>query len=344
MPVEDTFRLITTTLSRLGVFVAHGFLFGLIPVLVLVVRPSFRELPPTEWALVRQRTASRLQDILSAALIASFICTVIMLVVQATLTAEMMGGRMSMDSVSGVAQTSFGRWHLARFPMLLAMAVLLSGRVRVWALAERSDDQGAASPLWWSVWGVLAVGLLLTSTMSGHTLVATPRSLAIPNDLVHLCAGATWFAGIVYLASVLPQTLRSKKETEKLRLIAPAVTRFSRLALVAITLVTATGIVNSLLHVERLSDLWMTGYGRSLGAKLSFFVGVILLGAVNHFFVRKRMERAVSNPALGSARPLFRRTIAIELALAFAIFGSTALLTNSARTKDSPTIGRSTNP
>lgn len=159
-----------------------------------------------------------------------------------------------MDSIESVLDTTFGGWYALRLPVLLTLAVLIVSRVRTWALKGAGDDQSEPSNIWWASWGALSLVLLITSTFSGHSTVASPKWLAVPNDILHMVAASIWFAGIIELAVALPDGWRGADEAGRVRLLAETVTRFSRVALVSIIVVAATGTLNSFLHVGRLKD------------------------------------------------------------------------------------------
>ena len=109
--------------------------------------------------------------------------------------------------------------------------------------------------------------------------------------------------------------------------------RFSKLALVSIGIVTITGTLNSFLHVGKLADFWNESYGRTLALKILLFLGVLALGAVNHFYVRDKLEAAREKREPTDSQRLFRRTIGIEIAIALSIMMLTGLLVGLARTK-----------
>ena len=336
MGFEETFRSVAFTLSRSIVFIAHAFAFGVLPVLLLVLRPSFASLDGGGWERGRARLAEHLEGLLQSALVASFVATSVGFVLQAALVAEAQGGEIGSDSFSAVANTPFGQWFLLRYPLLAGLAVLLVKRVRTWSLAGAGDDRRGPGRSWWIGWAALSLGLLATSTLSGHTSVARPLALAVITDLLHLVSGGIWFAGIVVLAFVLPDGWAGQDALGRLRLLTPAIVRFSNLALVSIAALLITGTLNSLFHIGKLSDLWETGYGRALSIKILLFLAILALGGLNHLFVRRRLERALEAGRKEPAEGVFRKTIATELLIGVLVLGVTGFLVGSARTKGAP--------
>ena len=308
---------------------------------LLVLRPSFSGLSAEEWQKGRRRLGARLEGLVQASLIASATATAIALLLQAVLVAQLNHQPLDYDSFSSSLGTTFGQWYLLRFPLLIGLAVLVVGKVRRSVLAGVGDDGPAPGAAWWIAWGAFGLALLATSTFSGHAAVAEPRGLALVNDIVHLASGAIWFTGIIVLSIVLPDGWSGQKASERPRLLAPAVVRFSKVALVAIGIVAVTGTVNSFLDVGALGDLVDTGYGRTLAIKIALFLGVLALGGINHFFLRQRLERAGNGSETGAAsgaQRMFRRTIAAELVVAIGLMGLTGLLVGEARTKDTVVV------
>lgn len=333
---EETFRSVALTLARTVSFASHLFLFGLVPLLLLVIRPSFARLSGESWDASRTRIGRRMEGLVQAALTATAIATVVALVVQFALVSEVDGGEITSRPIFSVLETRFGSMYLLRFPLLAGLLVLLVGRVKTWALAGSSGEGAAPGRAWWIGWGGLAAALLATNTFSGHAGVARPVALSIANDLLHLACAATWFTGIVVLALVLPDAWKGRADPERMRLLAPAVVRFSTLAMVTITILGITGVLSSYLHVGRLADMVETSYGISITLKILVYVGILTIGGVNHFLVRKRLERALAEGRGDSSQKLFRKTIAIELAMALTILGITGFLTGQGRTRTEP--------
>jgi copper transport protein len=322
---------------RFSVFAGSALVFGLVPILALVLRPAFAGLDDSAWATGRKRVARRLEGLAQAGLVAAGTATAVLLVLQAGLVTELGSRDMGLDSMRSVFETSFGQWYGIRFPLIAGLAILLTGRVAEWSLATPESLGRARGPglIWWGTWSALAIALLATSSFSGHAAVASPRFAAILNDIIHLAAGATWFTGIVSLAIVLPDGWRGRGAVDRLQLLAPAVVRFARVALISVSIVALTGLANSLLNVSSPADLINSGYGRTLALKLFAFAVVLGLGAINHWMVAKRLDRALRESAPGAAVKTFRRAIAAELAAALIIMSLSGVLVGLPKTKSS---------
>lgn len=337
--LEETLRTVSFVIARFSGFCANGVLFGLVPILLLVVRPVFASLEGEEWSRSRRRVSLRLEGLVRAALWASLLATLVVLVLQTALIAELQQGDIGPDAFSAVVETSFGRWYLIRLPLLLALAVVIVGKVRTGALAGAGDGARSPARVWWVAWAALGLGLVATTTFSGHASVATPLPLSLANDLVHLGAGAIWFTGVVLFAVGLPDAWRGATPEMRLKVLAPTVTRFAQVAFAALMIVAATGTLNSFLHLGAPDDLIDTGYGRTLALKIVVFLAILGLGGINHFFVRAQLQRELA-AGKGVTPRLFRRTIAAELALALGLMLLTGLLVGLARTKPVEVPGR----
>ena len=79
-----------------------------------------------------------------------------------------------MQAMTDVFETSFGRWYMLRFPLLIGLTVLLWGKARPLAKTLGSSRPGARSGFW-IAWMGLGLGLLATSSFSGHAAVSSPR-------------------------------------------------------------------------------------------------------------------------------------------------------------------------
>ena len=334
MGFEDVLRDVAFTMARFTAFAAHALLFGLVAILLIVLRPSFRPLTKPEWDRGRARISARLEGLVQASLMASVVATLIVLLLQSILNAEIRGDDIDLDAMLAVFETSFGQWSALRLPLAVGLSIMLVSRVRDWSLAGAGDSRSAPSPAWWVAWAGMSLALLATSSLSGHAAVATPRWVSLVNDVTHLAAGSVWFTGVIVLAVILPSGWRAAGPDGRLRLLASSVERFSHVGMVTIGIVAVTGAVNSLLHVGKLSDFIETGYGKTLLIKIAIFSAILPMGGINHYFVRARLLKAVEEGTPTASQKLFRKTIAVELVIALSIVGVTGLLVGLARTKE----------
>jgi len=331
MPVQDTFQAIAFSVTRFTGFTANALIIGVVPICILVLRPAFAGLDAGEWSESKKRLARRLEDLVQGALVASATATFMGVLLQLAILAGS-EGEISVESLTTLAATPFGQAYLIRFPLLAGLTVLLLNRVRQSALAGLGDLTKTPSRGWWGAWVGLGTILLATSSFSGHAAVARPRVLSIGNDIIHLLSGAVWFSGIVVLAGLVPYAWRKMAEADRIELLTPLVVRFSRVAFVSIIVVAVTGVVNSLFDVARLRDLVESAYGITLSLKIILFVGILSVGAVNHRYVRTRLERRDRVVPVGR---LFRKLIAVELAIGLGVMGITGILTGMQKTRES---------
>lgn len=185
----------------------------------------------------------------------------------------------------------------------LLFAVLSSG------VATRR--RGALVPL-----GVGAMLLALSPSLMGHAIGA-PRLVAeaVLADTVHVMAAGAWLGTLLAIAvAALPPGITSARGT-----VMALLDRFSPIALVSALLIAATGLFAAWLHLETLGALWSSVYGRTLMLKLGILAGVAGTGAYNWRIATPRLR------ASGDVQAL-RRSAFVELALAVALVGVTAVL------------------
>jgi copper transport protein len=172
----------------------------------------------------------------------------------------------------------------------------------------------------WPLWPVLILGLSFASglSLSGHSAVDHGSSwLSAAADWVHLSAATLWLGGLVQLAVVvwpLAPELRAR-----------AFLAFSRLATVLVAFLLGAGIYLSVLRFPHVADLWATGYGRVLLAKLALVCLALGWGAVHHFVARPVLERA---PEAGLLARLSRSLVG-ESAVGMAVLLAAAVLVDS---------------
>lgn len=177
----------------------------------------------------------------------------------------------------------------------------------------------------------LALGLayLWTVSLTSHAAASPlwPR-LSTALDWLHLLATSVWIGGLVGLVL----TLRPRRHEGLAGDYPPLPTivgRFSTLALASVVLLAITGLYSAWLQVGSLDALRMTSYGQTLLVKLVLVTGLVLLGAVNRFWLQPQLRARPDAPALRRPRAAghFVRAIRAEVVLGIAVLLTVALLT-----------------
>jgi len=149
-----------------------------------------------------------------------------------------------------------------------------------------------------SIAGAVAVVALSGFSLEGHTRALDLRAVMIASDVVHLSAAAVWVGGIVGLTAAFRTIDRADP-------LARLVTRFSNVALVAVLVVSASGVLMAWIVLPSVGKLTSTGYGLALIVKVALVLVVIGLGAFNRWL----LVPAVAARGAGgrpSARPAAR--------------------------------------
>jgi copper transport protein len=187
--------------------------------------------------------------------------------------------------------------------------------VALWAWSHESGDEAGDRPraaLAMAVLSALTLGLLATQ---GHASQAPLAAGSVAVDAVHLGAVAVWIGGLPALALVLRAAPRP--------LAAGVLARFSRVALIAVGVVVATGLLRLVAEVTDPAQLWETAYGRSVVAKAALLWPVAFLALRNR---RMLVALAHAGRPTGAALRVVRRNVQAELALSLGIVAIAALL------------------
>jgi copper transport protein len=171
------------------------------------------------------------------------------------------GGGFEMDSVAALLGTQAGGLELLRFGLAIA------------ALAALAFGRHVASAAF------LTVLAALLSGATGHALLTEP-ALAVPAKAVHLLATQLWLGGLLYLLV----------EPGDDPAYAPAAFRVSRVALISVLAIAATGILQSMAALPSIGALASTDYGRLVLAKIGGLVILGLFGYRNQFRLLPALE------------------------------------------------------
>ncbi|QPP10732.1 copper resistance protein CopC/CopD [Streptomyces bathyalis] len=120
--------------------------------------------------------------------------------------------------------------------------------------------------------GVVAVGLAATWAIAEHASTGLQPQIAMPVDVVHLLAVATWLGGLAALLTVLHRGPSPERVV---------VQRFSRVAFGSVLVLAVTGLYQSWRQLGTFTALTGTSYGRILLAKVGLVVLLIGLAYVS---------------------------------------------------------------
>jgi putative copper resistance protein D len=220
---------------------------------------------------------------------------------------------MTPDVLSTVVdETQFGTVAQIRF----ALAIILAGCL---AYDRFSLARGLAL--------VTSLGLIAALAWTGHagSTAGEIGVLHLTADIFHLFAAAIWTGGLVSLVLLLSAVGRDQIHAG-LSFAGDATRRFSAMGIVIVVVVFATGIVNAWILVGSWHALIVTGYGCLLILKVALFAIMLLIAAVNRFWLAPRLDlRSGNEPQLMVLRRLARNSM-IEIALALMIFAIVGLL------------------
>ncbi len=146
---------------------------------------------------------------------------------------------------------------------------------------------------------LLAVGIALTTSLSGHAADWGDLTLSAGIDWVHVLGASVWTGGLFSLALVVLVDARDRPPG----LLGVLARRFSRLAACSLAVVVLSGSYNAWVQLTVLSALWMTPYGRVLGLKLLVVLGLVWWGAVKRYTAVPGLDR---RHAAGLGARLFR--------------------------------------
>ncbi len=205
-----------------------------------------------------------------------------------------------------VLGTRFGEVWLTRSVLSTILAVVAVIAARRGAVDRRAPGLAAIA---------LALAIAATPGLSGHARV--DGGMAVVSDWLHVVAAGVWVGGLVFLLFALVQA-----GGERWSLAATAVPRFSSLAVIAVGVLIAAGVVNGFLEVRSWAGLWETTYGRLLLAKVALLLPLLALGAFNNRRSVRRLRAGASPPE----RRWFVRSTVVEVVLMVAVVGVTAVL------------------
>ncbi|NLS20635.1 copper homeostasis membrane protein CopD [Rhizobium sp. P40RR-XXII] len=164
------------------------------------------------------------------------------------------------------------------------------------------------------------LGLAFLS-LTGHAsmLEGWLRQMHRGNDVLHVLTAGGWLGALVPLRPIL--RLLDCKDCRAEALV--ALRRFSNAGHVAVALVIASGIVNTMLILKRLPTDWSSPYQKLLGIKITLVAAMVLLAIVNRYvfvpWIGRNHNRALQALRLGSITEIVIGMAVIGLVAIFGI-------------------------
>jgi copper transport protein len=290
-----------------------------------------------EWRAVSERFVGRLRHVVVGAVVVGLLSTVLAIVLEgATAVGVSFWAALDTGVLETVSETRVVQAWGARFVVwlilgALILAVLRPHRAPVLRRAALGADGVALgdSPSRARQLVLLSalLALAFTAPMAGHTGTYSPSGVLIFSDTLHVVSMSCWLGGLAILLIVVPGVIRALAPGDRARLLAGVVGRFSRLAMVAVSLLLLSGIVQSVALVASVPALVETAYGRLVLAKIALFVALIALGAYNQRRLLPRLSRlAEGGHEPGPTATVLRRSIALEVGFALIVLAVTAVL------------------
>ncbi|MEU8431389.1 copper resistance protein CopC [Streptomyces sp. NPDC029216] len=218
-----------------------------------------------------------------------------------------------LDGLKAVLETKTGASFLSRLLLLGAAALFIA--VLFGAYARRQKDSGSQTSeqtkdtsdlaFGLGIGGtVVAAGIAATWALAEHASTGIQPGIAMPADILHLLAVATWLGGL----AALLVALRKVPDIER-----TAVQRFSRVAFISVLVLTVTGVYQSWRQLGSWSALTGTSYGRLLLIKVALVAVLVGIAYLSRKWTARladvAVEDRVAEPvAVGAAGDVSRET------------------------------------
>jgi putative copper export protein/mono/diheme cytochrome c family protein len=272
-----------------------------------VAAPALRGVGSVPW---RDRLDRQINIIAWSSLAVFFVSAIAWLLLVA---AEVSGQSFDDIFASGavatlLTSTRFGHVWIVRVTLALILSVYL--------LRAKPDTQPFSRPGCTAT--ALAAALLGALALAGHG-GATPGTAGVVHliaDVAHAIAAGVWVGGLLPFALLLAAARRAG-DTPALGVARDATRRFSNLGLASVATLLATGIVNTIFLAGSVPALLGTNYGQLLLLKITLFLAMVVIAAVNRLKLTPELSAGPAAPAL---RRLQRNAL-VEAALGLIIIG-----------------------
>ncbi|MFJ8012019.1 copper resistance CopC/CopD family protein [Streptomyces sp. NPDC096339] len=237
----------------------------------------------------RRGAAQRpLQKLVVRAWVTLTAATLVMLVLRTPYTGSgKFADAFDLDGLRAVLATKTGASLVSRLLLLGAAALFIAVLLGVYARRQKDSADTAQGPAEESegtrdtddltfglaIGGtVVSAGIAATWALSEHASTGIQPGIAMPVDILHLLAAATWLGGLTALLITLHKVPGIERA---------AVQRFSKVAFVSVLVLAVTGVYQSWRQIGSWSALTGTDYGRLLLVKVGLVAVLIALAYVS---------------------------------------------------------------
>lgn len=315
---ESTAPQWAKTLSRWAALLGLALLIAAWPVWSVIIRPSLGQVWRSGPGFVR-----RMKRYVLVAVMLALAGSIAALVVQSLSIPD---GSPFDKIINTLGQTRYGRLWLARMALIVIEALVLAACG--WWLTRRRQGEGAVA---WVIAAALPIPFSLIAHASAQR---SGRWFATVADSVHLFAASIWIGGVAILVFVLLPGLRALDPSQRRRVLATAIPRFSVLALIAMAAIGITGFYAGWLHVGNLTALRTTDYGRALIVKLGVLAVILIIAAINLLVIERRLTRRGGDNPIPFWSTRLRWTVGGELALILVLLLAVGQMTSLQPARD----------
>jgi len=189
-----------------------------------------------------------------------------------------------LDLLGNVLQTKAGAALVSRLLLLAAAALFIS--VLFGAYDKREAEEKRDLTFGLAIGGtVVAAGLAASWAMAEHASVGLQPGIAMPVDVLHLLAVATWLGG---LSALLVALYRSQTPIES-----AAVRRFSQVAFGSVVALVATGVYQSWRQLGSWSAFTGTRYGQLLLVKIGLVAVLVGIAYISRRWTAQLADTVV---------------------------------------------------
>ena len=291
-------------------YISNACYVGLIFFYMMVMPKKFREIESVD---------KKFRRLINASLTLLFFSILLSLPLQSTIESSFPWSEVFSFTLieSILTNTNYGHSWLLQIALLITLVLLTS----FIGMAENTKRI-----LLWACF-ILGNALLWTKSMTSHAASQSNQILPLAMDFLHLFGASIWIGSLIGFVGFLSLRKNTDLKQDYLRMIK----NFSKWGLIIVLLLTFTGIYSSLLYIPNLSALVQTNYGQVLIGKVSLFVLMVLLAAVNFLKGRRGTTKG------------FGASLKGELLMGLMILILSVVLTNLPTAMQSPGPYKETN-